>query len=72
MSAHGSSEPLPALYAGWLEDLLGAPIPRESRATCDDCAMPQRVSKLRRFDLRRIRSDGRMTGNPEVGGRYHQ
>jgi len=39
MSARGSSEPLPALYAGWLEDLLGGPIPRESRATCDDCAM---------------------------------
>ena len=33
------SEPLPPLYAGWLGDLLGGPIPREKDATCADCAM---------------------------------
>jgi len=32
------AEPLPALYAKWTSEFLG-PIPRESRATCDDCAM---------------------------------
>ena len=33
------SEPLPPLYANWLAELLGGPVPRESRATCDHCAM---------------------------------
>jgi len=33
------SESLPPLYASWMADLLPGPIPRESRATCDDCAM---------------------------------
>src|SRR5215467_5791722 len=32
-------ESLTPLYARWMNDLLGRPIPRESRATCDDCAM---------------------------------
>jgi hypothetical protein len=32
-------ESLTPLYARWMDDLLGGPIPRESRATCDDCAM---------------------------------
>jgi hypothetical protein len=30
---------LPPLYGRWMDDLLGAPIPHESKATCDDCAM---------------------------------
>jgi hypothetical protein len=30
---------LPPLYAQWMDDLLGGPIPHESKATCDDCAM---------------------------------
>jgi hypothetical protein len=30
---------LPPLYARWMDDLLGGPIPHESKATCDDCAM---------------------------------
>lgn len=33
------SEPLPGLYAKWITELLGGVIPRESRATCDGCAM---------------------------------
>jgi hypothetical protein len=33
------SEPLPPLYAGWVGDLLGGPIPREADATCGECAM---------------------------------
>jgi hypothetical protein len=34
-----ASEPLPPLFAAWVAELLKGPIPRESRATCDDCAM---------------------------------
>lgn len=30
---------LPPLYARWMEELLPGPIPRETEATCDDCAM---------------------------------
>jgi hypothetical protein len=39
MLADTESEPLPGLYAQWLTELLGGVIPRESRATCDACAM---------------------------------
>lgn len=38
-------EPLPALYGRWLRELLGGPIPRESRATCNACAMVPRRTK---------------------------
>jgi len=31
--------PLPPLYAAWMDALLAAPIPHETEATCDDCAM---------------------------------
>ena len=34
-----TNSPLPPLYAGWFDDLLGGAIPFESRATCSDCAM---------------------------------
>ncbi|MBC7909926.1 MAG: hypothetical protein H7Y30_05470 [Pyrinomonadaceae bacterium] len=30
---------LPPLYAAWIDELLAGPIPRETDATCDDCAM---------------------------------
>jgi hypothetical protein len=30
---------LPPLYAPWMGDLLGNPIPQETRATCNDCVM---------------------------------
>jgi hypothetical protein len=30
---------LPPLYAGWIGDLLDGPLPHESEATCEDCAM---------------------------------
>ena len=30
---------LPPLYAKWLREITGAPIPAETRATCDQCAM---------------------------------
>ena len=33
------NSPLPPLYAEWIDELFGAPIPTESDATCDDCAM---------------------------------
>jgi hypothetical protein len=39
MTESTDSEPLPPLYARWATELLGGPIPREARATCDDCAM---------------------------------
>jgi hypothetical protein len=34
-------EPLPDLYQRWLTALLPGPIPRETNATCGDCAMCQ-------------------------------
>jgi hypothetical protein len=36
---HKKASPLPPLYAGWFNDLLGGEIPFETRATCSDCAM---------------------------------
>jgi hypothetical protein len=39
MHPAAESEPLPGLYAHWITELLGGAIPRESRATCDACAM---------------------------------
>lgn len=39
MVAEPSREPLPPLYDRWITELVGGGIPRESRATCDDCAM---------------------------------
>src|SRR5262245_32551632 len=30
---------LPPLYAAWMDALLGGPIPEETEATCEDCAM---------------------------------
>ena len=32
-------EELPPLYARWITGILGGPIPREVRSTCDHCAM---------------------------------
>jgi hypothetical protein len=34
-----TSTALPPLYARWIGDLLPGPLPRESEATCGDCAM---------------------------------
>jgi len=36
---HVTSEVLPPLYDRWMAELLPGAIPRESRATCDTCAM---------------------------------
>jgi hypothetical protein len=36
------SEALPGLYPKWVTELLGGAIPRESRATCNTCAMRPR------------------------------
>jgi hypothetical protein len=33
------ASPLPPLYAAWIDQLLAGPIPSETDATCDDCAM---------------------------------
>jgi hypothetical protein len=35
---------LPPLYSGWIDDLLDGPLPHESEATCEDCAMWPRDS----------------------------
>jgi Fe-S-cluster containining protein len=32
---------LPPLYAGWMDELLGAPIPEEREAACETCVMRQ-------------------------------
>jgi hypothetical protein len=42
---------LPPLFAGWMNDLFGGPIPDESRATCSDCVMcrPTAESTARHF-----------------------
>jgi hypothetical protein len=34
-------EALPTLYNRWLSEILGGPIPREVRSTCDRCAMAE-------------------------------
>src|ERR1700757_1244641 len=38
-AAEDTSELLPPLYAAWVRELLDGSIPRETRATCDNCAM---------------------------------
>lgn len=43
---------LPPLYAGWIRELLGGAIPRETEATCDDCAMCSGASEPRRGSQR--------------------
>ena len=30
---------LPPLYSGWLRSITGGPIPAETKATCENCAM---------------------------------
>jgi hypothetical protein len=44
----------PLLYAPWMADLLGGPIPDETKATCHDCVMcsNQTASDLYTFDPR--------------------
>jgi hypothetical protein len=49
--------PLPPLYARWMGELLAAPIPRETEATCDDCAMCPRPGE---------RTDGAHFFRPDV------
>ncbi len=39
MSDAITASPLPPLYARWMLDALGSPIPNETRATCTECAM---------------------------------
>src|SRR5215471_13536873 len=39
MKAETITTVLPPLYARWMDDLLRAEIPHETRSTCDDCAM---------------------------------
>ena len=39
MASSAEREPLPPLYDGWVAELLDGVIPRESRATCNTCAM---------------------------------
>ncbi len=39
MAADTGGESLPPLFARWVKELLGAAIPRETQATCAQCAM---------------------------------
>ncbi len=39
MSVDSPSASLPPLYGRWVDALLTAPVPAETHATCDDCAM---------------------------------
>lgn len=39
MKVSDTTAVLPPLYARWIDALLESPIPPETRATCDDCAM---------------------------------
>ena len=56
MVQEADSEKLPPLYAKWVEELLGGAIPREERASCNNCAMQPgpkpayMASKQRFFD----------------------
>jgi hypothetical protein len=45
-----STSPLPPLYAGWFDDLLGGEIPEETSATCNDCAMCESQTDLTTSD----------------------
>src|SRR5882672_10551834 len=38
-AAAGRPDVLPPLYAAWMNEALGGPIPEEKEATCDDCVM---------------------------------
>jgi hypothetical protein len=42
--SQASTTPLPPLLARWIEGFLGAALPAESRATCDDCVMCKPVA----------------------------
>lgn len=49
-----SEAALPPLYAAWLRAITGGPIPAESKATCDNCAMlapPEKTPGAIYFDL---------------------
>src|ERR1700735_2429640 len=37
------SSPLPPVQAAWISEIVGGPIPAETQATCDDCAMCNQV-----------------------------
>jgi hypothetical protein len=39
VKASDTTAVLPPLYAGWIDTLLRSPIPPETHATCEDCAM---------------------------------
>jgi hypothetical protein len=41
---------LPPLYAKWIGQLLGAPIPTETRATCSDCVMCKKLEPVSSAD----------------------
>jgi len=42
--AAAPADGLPPLYARWMRELLGGPLPAETRATCGDCAMLPRTA----------------------------
>ena len=48
---------LTPLYSRWMDELLGAPIPRETKATCDDCCMCAKPGEVTGCDDRYFAPD---------------
>lgn len=48
---------LPPLFATWMSELLGGPIPAESTATCDDCAMCRTSDRMLTAHAKTFRPD---------------
>lgn len=48
------TEPLPVLYAPWVSSILGGAIPKERKATCQNCAMLERNQKPTDLDSPRF------------------
>jgi len=64
---HGGDAVLPPLFARWMDDLLPGPIPAESNATCDRCAMVQPAAEpVEDMDLFFSRSTKCCTYLPEL------
>src|SRR5437016_5826408 len=40
------SSSFPPLYNAWMEQILGGPLPVETKATCEDCAMCSKDAQL--------------------------
>ena len=57
---------LPPLYAAWIDELLAGPLPHESEATCEDCAMWSSAGASAEPDLFFHRDTKCCTYTPEI------